>query len=239
MAAFLKSRGDMYRFVDFTWNPVQGPCQHQCKYCYVQRINHRFGKDAGQPRLYDTPLELRGNGAGKTVFVCSSCDLFASSIPDSWVAWVVRQANKYPENTWLWHTKNPQRAVNLPHLDDRFPDYPEKSILCATIETNGWFDCMGKAPHPSLRFAGLGEWPGRKMVTIEPVLKFAISPFEEQLHWLRPEQINIGADSGNNGLPEPTEQELGVLIHKLSRFTKVHLKKNLRRLLPEHELYEE
>jgi DNA repair photolyase len=60
MAAFLKSRGDMYQWIDFTWNPVQGPCEHHCEYCYVQRINHRFGKDAGLPRLYDPPWSFGG-----------------------------------------------------------------------------------------------------------------------------------------------------------------------------------
>ncbi|GHV78578.1 hypothetical protein AGMMS49944_03690 [Spirochaetia bacterium] len=241
MAAFLKQKGDMYRWVDFTWNPVQGKCQHDCAYCYIKRIAQRFrgDDDFGAPHLFDTPLNIRQNGAGKTVFVCSSCDLFASNIPESWIAWVIRQANKYPENTWLWNTKNPQRAVNLPRFDSRFPDYPKNSILCATIETNCWFDCMGKAPHPDQRFKGLEEWEGRKMVTIEPIMKFAISPFVERLHWIRPEQVNLGANSGNVELPEPSREDIEKLVYKLSRFTKVHLKKNLRRILPEHDLYSE
>jgi len=41
-----------------------------------------------------------------------------------------------------------------------------------------------------------------------------------------------GADSGHNGLPEPTPDELAEFIDLLRPFTKVHLKSNLKRLLP-------
>jgi hypothetical protein len=48
-----------------------------------------------------------------------------------------------------------------------------------------------------------------------------------------PEYINIGADSGNNRLPEPEPEKIRELISKLKTFTTVHLKSNLKRLLPE------
>jgi hypothetical protein len=46
-----------------------------------------------------------------------------------------------------------------------------------------------------------------------------------------PEQVNIGADSGNNHLPEPDKDKLLELIKELSRFTIIHRKNNLQRLL--------
>lgn len=34
-----KQKGDMYDFVKYTSNPIKGPCEHDCKYCYMKRIN--------------------------------------------------------------------------------------------------------------------------------------------------------------------------------------------------------
>ena len=47
---------------------------------------------------------------------------------------------------------------------------------------------------------------------------------------IHPEQVNIGADSGNNNLPEPPWFKVEKLIDELQGFTKVILKKNLERL---------
>ncbi len=47
----------------------------------------------------------------------------------------------------------------------------------------------------------------------------------------RPIQVNIGADSGNNGLPEPSKEKVLKLIEELEKFTKVKQKKNLNRLV--------
>jgi hypothetical protein len=46
-----------------------------------------------------------------------------------------------------------------------------------------------------------------------------------------PKQVNIGADSGNNHLPEPSKREILQLIDELQKFTVVAKKKNLARLL--------
>ena len=32
-------KGDMYKFIDFTWNPIKGKCLHDCSYCYMKQIN--------------------------------------------------------------------------------------------------------------------------------------------------------------------------------------------------------
>jgi len=44
-------------------------------------------------------------------------------------------------------------------------------------------------------------------------------------------QVNVGADSGNHHLPEPPKEKILELISELKNFTKVHLKKNLKRLI--------
>ena len=33
------SKGDMYKFVNYTWNPIKGKCLHDCSYCYMKQIN--------------------------------------------------------------------------------------------------------------------------------------------------------------------------------------------------------
>lgn len=45
------------------------------------------------------------------------------------------------------------------------------------------------------------------------------------------EQVNIGADSGGNHLPEPSAAKVLALIEELVKFTTVERKKNLARLL--------
>jgi hypothetical protein len=46
-----------------------------------------------------------------------------------------------------------------------------------------------------------------------------------------PKQVNIGADSGNNHLPEPSKENLLALIDELKKFTIIDQKRNLARLL--------
>jgi hypothetical protein len=42
--------------------------------------------------------------------------------------------------------------------------------------------------------------------------------------------VNIGADSGKNGLPEPPAWKIEELVDGIEKHTTVHLKKNLERL---------
>lgn len=53
----------------------------------------------------------------------------------------------------------------------------------------------------------------------------------ELIKCCEPIQVNIGADSGNNHLPEPSGVKVLELIEELSRFTKVVRKDNLARLI--------
>lgn len=46
-----------------------------------------------------------------------------------------------------------------------------------------------------------------------------------------PVQVNIGADSGGNGLPEPSPEKVRQLIDALKEFTVIDQKRNLNRLL--------
>jgi len=82
-----KSKGNMYSWLDATWNPVRGKCSHACVYCW-----------ANQPRLLPLRLEkkelLTDLNAGQFIFVCSSTDLFADNVPEEWIMQVLADQMK-------------------------------------------------------------------------------------------------------------------------------------------------
>jgi hypothetical protein len=71
------------------------------------------------------------------------------------------------------------------------------------------------------------------MITIEPVMDFNPGVLLFMLRSIKPEQVNIGADSGNGHLPEPSPEKIAALIEALKPFTDVNLKTNLKRLYKE------
>jgi hypothetical protein len=91
---------------------------------------------------------------------------------------------------------------------------------------------MGNCPRPVER-AGAMEKIGifDKFVTIEPIMDFDLSDMVKLIKVCNPAQVNIGADSGNNNLPEPSKEKLLELIEKLQKFTVIDQKRNLTRLL--------
>ena len=90
---------------------------------------------------------------------------------------------------------------------------------------------FSNTPTPHDRSMGMFEsLIKRKMVTIEPIMDFDIEELVFLIKSFYPEQVNIGADSGNNNLPEPSWYKIQQLIDRLSEFTIVKEKKNLRRL---------
>jgi hypothetical protein len=65
------------------------------------------------------------------------------------------------------------------------------------------------------------------MITIEPIMDFDLTKMLRIIHMAEPSQVNIGADSGNNHLPEPPKEKVIELISELQKFTTVYQKKNL------------
>jgi hypothetical protein len=182
-----------------------------------------------QNPLHLDKVELKTDmGVGTFIFVCSACDLFHPNIPDEWIVKITGKTIDWWGNTYLWHTKNPGRA------SDFF--FPPKSILCAIIETNRRYSCMGTSPDPSKRINGLSLWKKKRMITIEPILDFDLAEFTEMIRSCEPDQVNIGADTGNNHLPEPSPEKIEAIIDALRSFTTVHLKKNLKRLYKESRI---
>jgi DNA repair photolyase len=217
-----KAKGNMYPFVTHTWNAIKGECPHGCSYCYMRR----FGK---QSPIHLDEKELKTDlGSGNFIFVGSSCDMFADDVPIAWTHRVLEHTRKF-DSTYLWQTKNPDRFVYLDELS------PEKDVLCTTIETDrNMPEIMANAPTPfdrTMDMQLMSERGYRTWVTIEPVLEFDLASLVSMIKHIGPEQVNIGADSGNNHLPEPPKEKILELIAELEKFTKVMQKKNLGRLL--------
>jgi len=104
------------------------------------------------------------------------------------------------------------------------------AVACTTIETNRWYpEIMRNSPLPDFRADAMGEFTER-YVTIEPIMDFDLEPMVDMIRRCNPEQVNIGADSGGNKLPEPDIKKVMLLIDELNKFTIVSKKRNLNRL---------
>ena len=209
---------NMYEFVDKRWNPVRGKCLFDCSYCYTKQWGRSY------PLHLDEKVLWEDLGNGKMIFICSGCDLFAPDVPIEWIYRVIEQTRKYRKNQYLWHTKNPERLIGI---IDPLPN----DIACITIETNKYNPHISKAESPSNRFISFQNWYGKRMLTIEPIMEFDLDIFIGMIKEIMPYQVNIGADSRHCNLPEPPKEKIIELISELEKFTTVHKKSNLRRLL--------
>lgn len=218
-------KGDMYKFIDFTWNPIKGKCLHDCSYCYMKQIN----PNSNPPRLaeYELNTDL---GCGRSIFIGSSTDMFAKDIPSKWIDRVLdychQNSNVLLPNAYLLQSKNPKRFL-------KFINHPimERVVFCTTIETNRFYPkIMNKAPKIEERVEAMEEIArlGRStMVTAEPLMQFDHEEMVTLIRRCKPKLVNIGRNSSwRVVLPEPTQEEVQQLIAELKLFTKVNVKDN-------------
>jgi len=219
--ALNKQAGNMYGFVTHTWNVIKGKCPHDCSYCYMKRFP--------QNDLRFDEKELKTDlGEGNFIFVGSSCDMWCKEALFYFkIEKILEHCLKYPKNTYLFQTKNPQGFIKHFELLKKLRP---NVILGATIETNRQELLSNKAPAINERSDSMTLKGFRKMITIEPIMDFDVMPLESEIRRTNPEFVNIGADSGNNKLQEPSEFKVGNLIKELEKFTKVNLKDNLKRI---------
>jgi protein gp37 len=177
-------------------------------------------------------LVNNGLGEGKTIFIEHLNDLFSGTgegvgVPDEYIDRVLAHCRKYPNHTYVYQTKNPARYLVW------INDFPKNSILGTTIESNFYYDCMGNAPEPASRMAAMCKLPNtfRTFLTIEPVMAFDLDEFSKWIIKINPTFINLGADSKDNNLEEPTVAEIMALVNKLHEFgIELREKGNLSRL---------
>ena len=221
-----KQKGNMYGFVTHTWNVVKGKCPHDCSYCYMKRFPLK--------EIRFDEKELKTDlGSGNYIFVGSSCDMFAEDIPLDWIMKIVAHCKKYPENKYLFQSKNPKRFWDI-----TWSDYPDDSVFCTTVECDHT-ESFSKAPSAFHRCKWLQQIPRpfKKMITIEPIIDFNLTAMTNLIKLASPDYVNIGADSKHSGLPEPSEDKVKDLIKVLEGCSEITLKKNLKRITGEgHEI---
>lgn len=214
----------MYSFITHTWNTIKGECSHGCVYCYMKR----WGKQ--NPVRFDEK-ELKTNLDGDHfIFVGSSNDMFALSHPDEWIDKTLQKCREADGSLFFFQTKNPLRFMQKLYKGL----IPEKSVVCTTIETNKVFPhIMGDTLSPEQRAIAMQSIPLDKYVTIEPIMDFDIKELVDIIKVVRPVQVNIGALTGTLpfGFVEPSKEKVMELVEELEKFTTVHCKKNLKRII--------
>ena len=218
-----KQKGNMYSWVTHTWNPICGYCSHDCSYCFIKASPW----DNGILRL--NTKALKDNlGEGNTIFVGSSTDMFAEDVPNEWIEDVLNIFNKYPTNNYVFQSKNPLRFIEFEHL------YPRHTQLGTTIESNRNYD-LSKAPPVLQRKRAIQclRNDHNIFVTIEPILDFEPAILSSWMKDISPFTINIGADSKNHDLPEPTKEKIEQFLFLMKNCTYIRIKQkdNLKRLL--------
>lgn len=224
-----KSKGDMYPWVSHKHTHIGGECPHKCSYCYVD--SRRFGRPAryrGEVRLIAAEFEVK-YGERKTIFIEHMNDLWAEEIASAAILKVLEHCAKWPKNTYVFQTKNPARYMQF------LSRIPEGSMLGCTIETNRVIPLeVSRAPSPYFRVDAMGSLPDtwRTFVTLEPIMDFDVDVLVEWLERIRPEFVNIGADSKGHHLPEPPAEKVRALLSRLSADgIEVREKHNLGRIL--------
>lgn len=226
-----KQKGDMYSWINFTYNPIKG-CLHGCKYCYAQNLPNQ---DRPRLALKEFGVNL---GNDRTIFVGSSCDMFGKWVPSEWIRVVMAYIQRFNRNQYHFQSKNPKRMLEFV---DWFPEgiilgklnESESVILGTTIETNREYK-VSLAPSVEDRAKAimkLREKGFKVMVSIEPIMDFDLKPLSEMILGIRPAFVSIGADSKKHGLVEPEGKKILELRDILSEYTEVKMKKNLSRLL--------
>ncbi len=224
-----KAQGNMYEWVDATWNPIQGPCPHACSYCYGRRI---WAMQGLKKMVLKEGYFRDDLGSGARYFVGSTTDMWLAD--KCWIHRVLDYLKAFPGNVYHLQSKDPSKMIGW--------IFPKDTTAGTTIETDDAELCRqhSQAPYPGERVAALvylKKYMGVKtMVSIEPVMEFNLPRLVNFIRIVEPEFVSIGADSKGHHLPEPSTLKLGFLIQALQEFTEVKIKPNLGRLLSPEQI---
>jgi len=189
--------------------------------------NPRFGRHPryqGPIRLVEKELSVN-YGKGKTIFIEHCNDLFAQDIPADFINKILDHCLQYPENTYVFQSKNPARFQFIAEFS------PIDAVFGTTIETNRMISGISKAPYPEDRMLAMERSMCRKFLTLEPILDFDVDILASWIDRIRPEFLNLGADSKGHNLPEPTVEKVMALVDKLAEYgIELREKWNLSRL---------
>lgn len=217
-----KSKGNMSKFLTHTWPVIKG-CRYGCTYCWAERLAPRYGGNM-QSRLVESQLEGTLNRKELIIGVAWDGEMWGPWIPKNWIKKVLRKIKILSYNTFVPLTKNPSRYGEF------INQISSNMILGVTIESNKFYQALSNAPAPQERYEAMKNLEFKKFIIIEPILKFDLEVLTKWIIEINPVAVEIGADSGNNQLPEPLPEEIHKLVKRLRYKTTVLLKSNLFRL---------
>lgn len=226
----------MYQWISHTWNPIGGQCPHYCEYCYVEDLKSKpvmLKKYTGLPFLVEK--EMTTNlGKGNIIFVESCGDLFAEGVSEFIIMKVIKHCSKYPENTYLFQTKNPERMMQY--------TFPPNVIFGTTIESNRRYENT-LAPRPYKRYIAMKSdffKPYKKMISIEPIMDLDVDTMVRWIGDIKPSFVSIGANTKKIRLHEPSKEKVIQLINSLREpdldLLEIKLKNNLDKIIGKHML---
>ena len=193
-------------------------CKYNCKYCVssfqplMKRQPCELCKSYEPHIHYDRFWTKPSKTTGKDfLFQCDCGDIsFADPLT---FHYLITYCRFYGDRTFLIQSKNPACFHKY--------NFPDNVILGATIETNRdeITKKISKAPLPSIRFKDMVKLDHRRrMITIEPILKFDLKVMLDWIKKINPEVVYVGYDSHpKNKLDEPTEAETKRLIAEISK----------------------
>jgi protein gp37 len=188
----------------------------------------------GRPERYKGPLRLIEKefsvnyGTHRTIFIENCNDLFSIDVPEVFIQRVLAHCSEWPENIYVIQTKNPRRMAHY------YSFMPPNVLFGTTIESSWYYRELSMAPLPLNRVRGMKMLPPteRKFITVEPIMDGDMDILSAWIDQIRPEFVNIGADSKNNHLPEPPAEKVRALIAKLTEYgIEIREKHNLERLM--------
>lgn len=227
-----KKKSKMFDFITTTWNPLNGMCPYNCRYCWARYLTNLYNiaNYRGPIRLNYKEIDHKF-GPSSFVFVGSMIDVFANEVPADMIESILASIRESPKAQFLLLTKNPKRYLDF--------SIPENCVCGATIETdlsNKFVHSLkvGNAPPVKERIIAMIqlEHP-RKMVSIEPIMEFRPYNFSYSLMQIDPEFVAVGYDNYKKHLTEPPLAKTMQLISELESFNIKVYRKTLR------EAYEE
>jgi len=176
-------------------------------------------------------------GQGNFIFLGSATDMWSEAVPSEWIVRALEYCKKF-NNQYFFQSKSPAR------FEEFLDRLPPQSILCTTVETNREHR-FSEAPSTIDRLETMlklrkdgHSYPLH--ITIEPVMDFDVEEFARWIEAIRPEQVNIGANTNNDvQLPEPSRDKLMEFADTIAPYTDIHWKKNINRLSDGRRLKED
>lgn len=223
----MKPEGRMYKEAK-TLNPFIG-CNFDCTYCRPSfqrqakrqrkrcQLCYDYTPHSHLERLKKAPPKTR---EGEFIFLIAFGDP-SFMLPLEFTK-VLLYCEEHPDRDFLIQSKNPSYFLQF-----RIP----KNVIIGTTLENDWESAYTKAPDPMHRADAMRKLHGvRKMVTVEPIMKFELELFAYLIKSTEPWRVYIGYDShpGKNHLPEPSLAEADALVAEL-RSAGIDVRWKLRR----------